>query len=58
MQRFIPPQRRITPVRPSVRLPFAGAQLSIFVILGLALIGSGLLLRRTGRKTAKARRPS
>jgi hypothetical protein len=31
-------------------LPFTGAQLGLFTIVGLALVGSGLLLRLTGRK--------
>jgi hypothetical protein len=31
-------------------LPFTGAQLGLFTVVGLALIGSGLLLRLTGRK--------
>ncbi|MHB8651046.1 MAG: hypothetical protein ACYDBR_12860 [Gaiellaceae bacterium] len=30
-------------------LPFTGVQLSVFVALGLALLGGGLLLRRAGR---------
>ena len=30
-------------------LPFTGAQLEIFLIVGLALIGGGLVLRRSGR---------
>jgi hypothetical protein len=31
-------------------LPFTGAQLGLFTVVGLGLIGSGLLLRLTGRK--------
>ena len=31
-------------------LPFTGAQLGLFTVVGLALVGSGLLLRLTGRK--------
>lgn len=31
-------------------LPFTGAQLGLFSVVGLGLIGSGLLLRLTGRK--------
>jgi hypothetical protein len=31
-------------------LPFTGAQLGLFTVVGLALIGGGLLLRLTGRK--------
>lgn len=33
----------------SQSLPFTGAQLSVFVIVGLALVAGGLLLRLTGR---------
>jgi LPXTG cell wall anchor motif len=35
-------------------LPFTGAQLSIFAIVGLALIAGGLLLRSTGRSRSQA----
>jgi hypothetical protein len=31
-------------------LPFTGAQLGLFTVVGLALVGSGILLRLTGRK--------
>jgi hypothetical protein len=31
-------------------LPFTGAQLGLFTVVGLVLIGTGLLLRLTGRK--------
>jgi hypothetical protein len=31
-------------------LPFTGAQLGLFTVVGLALLGSGALLRLTGRK--------
>ncbi len=31
-------------------LPFTGAELGLFTVVGLALIGSGVLLRLTGRK--------
>ena len=31
-------------------LPFTGAQLGLFMVVGLSLVGSGLLLRITGRK--------
>jgi hypothetical protein len=31
-------------------LPFTGAQLGLFTVVGLALVGSGFLLRLTGRK--------
>jgi hypothetical protein len=30
-------------------LPFTGAQLALFTLVGLALVGSGLLLRSTGK---------
>jgi prophage DNA circulation protein len=33
-------------------LPFTGVELSLFVAIGLALIGSGFLLRRTARANA------
>jgi LPXTG-motif cell wall-anchored protein len=33
----------------SGELPFTGAQLAIFTIVGLALIGGGVLLRSSGR---------
>lgn len=31
-------------------LPFTGVQLGLFTVVGLALVGSGFLLRLTGRK--------
>jgi hypothetical protein len=36
----------------SATLPFTGVQLGVFVALGLALLGGGLLLRRAGRNDA------
>jgi hypothetical protein len=36
--------------RPRGGLPFTGAQLGLFTVVGLALVGSGVLLRLTGRK--------
>ena len=36
-------------------LPFTGAQLGLFSVVGLALIGSGLLLRLTERKKCGAK---
>ena len=35
-------------------LPFTGAELGLFTVVGIALIGSGLLLRLTGRKSNKS----
>jgi hypothetical protein len=32
-------------------LPFTGAQLGLFVLVGLGLVAVGLLLHRTGRET-------
>lgn len=43
------PPRGTQPV-PRGGLPFTGAQLGLFTIVGFALVGSGLLLRLTGRK--------
>ena len=43
-------QRGTKPVPRHGGLPFTGAQLGLFTIVGLALVGSGLLLRLTGRK--------
>lgn len=43
------PPRGTQPV-PRGGLPFTGAQLGLFTVVGLALVGSGLLLRLTGRK--------
>lgn len=37
-------------VKASGGLPFTGAQLGLFTVVGLALVGSGILLRLTGRK--------
>jgi hypothetical protein len=34
-------------------LPFTGAQLSVFVAVGLALVAAGLMLRRTARTKAQ-----
>jgi opacity protein-like surface antigen len=34
-------------------LPFTGAQLGLFMVVGLSLVGSGLLLRITGRKKSE-----
>ena len=35
-------------------LPFTGAQLTVFLVIGLALISSGLLLRRTAREKSRS----
>jgi hypothetical protein len=43
------PPRGTKPV-PRGGLPFTGAQLGLFTIVGFALVGSGVLLRLTGRK--------
>lgn len=40
----------ITTTRQAGTLPFTGAELTIFTIVGLALIAGGLLLRITGRQ--------
>jgi hypothetical protein len=39
-----------TPVPRGGGLPFTGAQLGLFTVIGLALVASGVLLRLTGRK--------
>jgi LPXTG-motif cell wall-anchored protein len=39
-----------TPVPRKGGLPYTGAQLGLFTVIGLALIGGGLLLRLTARK--------
>lgn len=47
------PKRGETPARKPPRrgtLPFTGAELGLFAIVGLGLIGSGVLLRLSGRK--------
>lgn len=44
----------VAAVNQSGALPFTGAQLSIFVIIGAALLAAGLLLRATGRKKTTA----
>ena len=43
------PPRGTQPV-PRGGLPFTGAQLGLFTVVGFALVGSGVLLRLTGRK--------
>jgi hypothetical protein len=48
-----PAQRQAAPLaqtRQAGTLPFTGAQLGIFAIVGLALVGGGILLRLTGRQ--------
>jgi hypothetical protein len=40
-----------TATKTSGTLPFTGAQLGLFLLAGLTLVGSGLLLRSTGRPT-------
>ena len=40
----------IVPVPPKKGLPFTGAELGLFTVVGFALVGSGVLLRLTGRK--------
>ena len=42
----------VTPRRPT--LPFTGAELGLFTVVGFALIGSGILLRLTGRKRSSS----
>lgn len=45
-----PRRPAIVPVPPKKGLPFTGAELGLFTVVGLALVGSGVLLRLTGRK--------
>jgi LPXTG-motif cell wall-anchored protein len=48
-----PPRQAAAPLgttRTSGTLPFTGAELSVFALVGLALIGGGILLRMTGRQ--------
>jgi len=46
-----PPKRGTVIVPPRTNdLPFTGAELGLFSVIGLGLIGSGVLLRLTGRK--------
>jgi hypothetical protein len=54
-----PPTRVFTPPPPVQRgtLPFTGSQLSIFMIVGFALLLGGAALRITGRRTAQAPGP-
>ena len=40
----------IVVVPPKKGLPFTGAELGLFTVVGLGLIGSGILLRLSGRK--------
>ncbi|MBA2358026.1 MAG: hypothetical protein H0V84_06300 [Actinobacteria bacterium] len=44
--------RRGTTIVPTAKndLPFTGAELGLFSLIGLGLVGSGVLLRLTGRK--------
>jgi hypothetical protein len=39
-----------TAVRRSGTLPFTGMQLTLFLLIGLGLVGTGLVLRATGRR--------
>lgn len=39
----------VAPARAAGTLPFTGAELSVFVAVGLALVAAGLTLRRTAR---------
>jgi hypothetical protein len=41
---------QVAPAQASGTLPFTGAQLGIFAIIGLALVSGGLLLRSTARE--------
>lgn len=43
-----------TTVHTSGTLPFTGAQLGVFVVLGLALIAGGFMLHRAGRGRSRA----
>jgi hypothetical protein len=44
-------QRAVVPAAKTAgTLPFTGLQLTLFVAIGLALVGGGLLLRRTSRR--------
>ena len=44
-----PPRRGVTPVPRQRGLPYTGVDLGLFTVVGLALIGSGFLLRLTVR---------
>jgi hypothetical protein len=42
-----------TPAAAAATLPFTGAQLSLFLVIGLALVSSGVLLRRTAKEKSR-----
>lgn len=55
---FKPPHKHIVPPPPPIpphrqTLPFTGSQLSIFMIVGFALLLGGAALRITGRRSAQ-----
>jgi hypothetical protein len=52
-----PPQRSVAPataVRRSGTLPFTGMQLSLFLLVGLGLVGAGIALRATGKRRSES----
>jgi hypothetical protein len=48
-----PPEKFVPPPPHRETLPFTGSQLSIFMIVGFALLLGGAVLRITGRRTAQ-----
>ena len=49
---------KVAPTQSSGTLPFTGAELGVFAIVGLLLIASGVVLRLTGRRAARKFRPA
>jgi hypothetical protein len=53
-----PPAQAVAPataVHSSGTLPFTGAQLTLFAVVGLALLATGLLLRGSARARSRPR---